>query len=237
MGSEMARPTRPAPDLDRELDDLPVELRWRTWMGRVEAVIFASSEPVSRAMLAGVVGQACRLELLIEAIRAELPGRPYELVAIAGGWQFRTKAAYGDAIRAARSGAAPATDLTRREADVLMAIAYLQPLTRAELSKVFGREISRDLIGTLRAAGFIASGPRSPQPGAPYTYVTTAGFLAAFDFANLRDLPDMAALEDAGLLNKDALLARDEPGFFGAEEEEEPDEAASALRNSTRPFY
>ncbi len=48
-----------------------------------------------------------------------------------------------------------------------MCIAYFQPITRAELSSFFGKEISRDLIGKLRSSQFIASGARSPQPGAP----------------------------------------------------------------------
>jgi hypothetical protein len=54
-----------------------------------------------------------------------------------------------------------------------MAIAYFQPVTRGEISEMFGREISSDLIGSLRVTGLIAAGPRSPQPGAPYAYVTT----------------------------------------------------------------
>ena len=82
-----------------------------------------------------------------------------------------------------------------------MSIAYFQPLTRSELSKIFGKEVSRDTIAALRSAGFIASGPRSPTPGAPYTYVTTKHFLTAFGLDTLRDLPDMEALEDAGLLS------------------------------------
>lgn len=48
-----------------------------------------------------------------------------------------------------------------------MAIAYFQPITRAELSSFFGREVSRDMIGTLRSVGLIASGPRSPRPAPP----------------------------------------------------------------------
>jgi chromosome segregation and condensation protein ScpB len=58
------------------------------------------------------------------------------------------------------------------------------------------------MIGSLRGAGFIASGPRSPTPGAPYTYVTTKHFLSAFGLQTLRDLPDMEALEEAGLLSR-----------------------------------
>jgi chromosome segregation and condensation protein ScpB len=88
-----------------------------------------------------------------------------------------------------------------------MCIATFQPITRAELGQVFGKEVSRDTIGYLRALGLIAAGPRAPQPGAPYTYVTTKEFLAHFGFDTLRDLPDMEALEDAGLLSKHRLLA------------------------------
>lgn len=87
--------------LDTELEHLPAELRWREWMGRVEAVIFAASEPVTRSVLARVVGKNCNLELIIDDIRAELAGRPYELVSVAGGWQHRTKKVFGDVIHAA----------------------------------------------------------------------------------------------------------------------------------------
>ena len=74
---------------DRELDDLPPELRWREWMGRIEAVLFASASPVGREDLARVVGQGASVELLIEDIQAELGGRPFELAQVAGGWMAR----------------------------------------------------------------------------------------------------------------------------------------------------
>ena len=61
-------------------------------------------------------------------------------------------------------------------------------------------------IRNLRQNRLIASGPRSPTPGAPYTYVTTQDFLLEFGLGTLRDLPDFEALEDAGLLSKDKLL-------------------------------
>jgi segregation and condensation protein B len=88
---------------------------------------------------------------------------------------------------------------------VLMAIAYFQPITRGDLSKIFGKEVSRDTIASLRHANFLASGPRSPKPGAPYTYVTTKQFLSAFGMETLRDLPDIGALEDAGLLSRQGV--------------------------------
>lgn len=191
---------------DRELEDLPAELRWREWMMRVEAVIFASAEPVSRETLARVVGNNCSIDLLIDDLVEELQDRPYELVSVAGGWQHRTRPRFAETIRASsaptRGGAAA---LSEFEAMVLVAVGYFQPVTRGELSKIFGKEVSRDTIGNLRGAGFIGSGPRSPTPGAPYTYVTTAHFLSAFDMETLRDLPNIEALEDAGLLSRHAV--------------------------------
>ena len=207
----MARRTRADTALDLELADLPPELRWREWMGRVEAVIFASAEPVTREVLTRLVGKACKLDLLIDDIREELRSRPYELVAVAGGWSFRTRLGHAAAIRAAGIVGAPAADLSRREALVLMTVAYFQPVTRGELGEFFGVEVSRDTVAALRRQGLIAAGPRSPQPGAPYAYVTTPAFLAHFGFESLRDLPDMEKLEDAGLLgraNADAPGAR-----------------------------
>ena len=206
--------------LDRELGNLPAALRWREWMMRVEAVIFASAEPVSREILARVVGEDCSIDLLIEDLREELRSRPYELVSVAGGWQHRTRPVYAEAIRASaaptRSAAAA---LSEFEAMVLMAIAYSQPITRSELSKIFGKEVSRDTIGSLRSAGFVGSGPRSPTPGAPYTYVTTKYFLSSFNLGTLRDLPDIEALDDAGLLDARIPLGN---GF--AEESHDEDE-------------
>ena len=216
----MARRTKTPVSFDAELSALPAELRWREWMGRVEAVIFASPEPVTREVLAKVVGRDCNLDLLIDDIRAELRGRPYELAAVAGGWQHRTRRNFAEAIRVATGlGTDDSKPLSSSEALVLLGIGYFQPITRGELSTFFGREISRDTIGHLRQLGFIAAGPRAPQPGAPYTYVTTKAFLSHFGFDTLRDLPDMEALENAGLLSKDKLLAGDIPlGLMDGEE-------------------
>lgn len=191
-------------------------------MLRVEAVIFASAEPVSRETLARVVGKDCSVDLLIDDLVEELRDRPYELVSVAGGWQHRTRPRFAETIRASsaptRGGSAA---LSEFEAMVLMAVGYFQPVTRGELSKIFGKEVSRDVIGNLRGAGFIGSGPRSPTPGAPYTYVTTKHFLSAFGMETLRDLPDIEALEDAGLLSRYAVQEEVAPLPDGRAEDDE----------------
>jgi segregation and condensation protein B len=186
-------------ELDRELGDLPPALRWREWMRRIEAVLFASATPVARGDLARVVGAEASVALLVEDLRANLAERPYEVVAVADGYMLRTRRAYAGVIRAAADLGEERLGLSDFETAVLAAIAYHQPVTRNALNDIFGREISRDLIGRLRDRDFIAPGPRSPRPGAPYTFVTTDGFLAAFDLASLGDLPDLEMLGDAGL--------------------------------------
>ncbi len=188
--------------LDPELEDMPPELRWRTWMGRIEAVLFASAKPVSREMLQKVVGQGVSVEMLIEDLRDELAGRAFEIASVADAWTMRTKTRFAEAIRAAADLGDQAMAFTEYEMAVLATIAYHQPICRAELKEVFGKDISRDLIGRLYAKDLIATGPRSPKRGAPYTYVTTQGFLAAFDLQSLRDLPDMEQLQDAGVTVK-----------------------------------
>ncbi|HDZ75755.1 MAG TPA: SMC-Scp complex subunit ScpB [Aurantimonas coralicida] len=191
---------RSAPELDRELSDLPPELRWREWMRRIEAVLFASASPVPREDLARVVGQGASVDLLVEDLATDIEGRAFEITQVAGGWMFRTRAAYAPAIRSAGDVGDQLLDLSEFDAAVLAAIAYNQPITRDGLKDIFGKEISRDLIGRLHARGLIGTGPRSPRRGAPYTYVTTGQFLVAFGFESLRDLPDREQLVDAGVI-------------------------------------
>ena len=202
----MGRPKRRErePLFDPDLAEIPEGARWREWMGRVEAAIFASREPLAREALARLVGPRCNLDDLIADIVNELRPRPYELVQVAGGWQMRTKPRHAGAIRALGNGARDAgpPELTPTELLTVTAIAYLQPATRAELSRLIGKEVSRDIIGRLKSLDLIAAGPRAPEPGAPYAYVTTRKFLEVFGLASLRDLPDIESLEDAGLLQR-----------------------------------
>ena len=139
------------------------------------------------------------VDLLIEDIQAELRQRPYEMVVGANGWLIRTRVQFAQAIRVAADVNEQLVDLNEFEVAVLAAVAYHQPLTRDGLKDIFGKDVSRDLIGRLRARELIVMGPRSPRAGAPHTFVTTQKFLVAFDLQSLRDLPDMEQLQDAEL--------------------------------------
>jgi segregation and condensation protein B len=185
--------------LDRDLADLPPDLRWREWLRRIEAVLFASAAPVGREDLARVVGQGASVDLLIEDLAVDLEGRPYEVAQVGAGWMLRTRSAYAPAIRAAVDVEGQALNLSEFDLAVLAAIAFHQPISRDGLKDIFGKEISRDLIGRLAERDLIGTGPREPRRGAPYTFVTTEAFLAAFGMESLRDLPDPEQLADAGL--------------------------------------
>jgi segregation and condensation protein B len=187
--------------VDVELLDLPPAARWREWMLRVEAAVFASPKPVPRETLVRLVGESCRFDDLIADLIHELRGRPYDLTRVAGGYALRTKTRFAPAIRAAHPGLGSdgVSELTRTETFALTAIAYLQPVTRGEISKLAGREISRDVIASLKRHSLIDGAIRAPQPGAPFAYVTTKTFLEAFGFRTLRDLPDLERLKSEGL--------------------------------------
>ena len=186
-------------DLDRELSVLPPELRWREWLRRIEAVLFASASPVARADLTRVVGQGASVDLLIDDLKTDLADRPYEVVRVGGARLLRTKTAYAPAIRAAADVGNQTLDLSAFDLAVLAAIAFDQPISRDGLKDIFGKEISRDLIGRLVERDLIGTGPDEPRRGAPYTFVTTETLLAAFGMESLRDMPDPEQLVDAGL--------------------------------------
>jgi segregation and condensation protein B len=232
---------------DAELADLPQAARWREWLLRVAAALFAAPSPVPREALARLVGKDCRLDALIADLKTELCSRPYDLVFVAGGWQLRAKPRFAGAIGAAHAGElrdVGALGHTPTELLAVTAIAYLQPATRAEISRLAGKEISRDVIGALKRHGLADACLRAPDPGAPFTYVTTGKFLEVFGLASLRDLPDVERLEDEGLLQRPqsdvdldgalGILGEDDRLFADAMELNEADDGRNSLESQMK---
>lgn len=124
---------------DRELAALAAQDRWRLWMQRLEAVLFASASPVPAATLARVVGQGVSLELLLSDLAADLEGRSFEVVRVADGWMLRSRALHAPVIRAAGDIEGQRLELSSFDMAVLAAIAYHQPVSRDELKAIFGR--------------------------------------------------------------------------------------------------
>jgi segregation and condensation protein B len=133
-------------------------------------------------------------------------------------WKSPAAISTGRGAASPRSSAPP-LELSRLEQLVLTVVAYFQPVTRQQIADVLGNPVGRDTIAGLRGFGLVATGPRSPQPGAPYTYVTTPAFLELAGLPSLRDLPDYDRLEAAGLLGT-APLPEELRRVFGTIDDE-----------------
>jgi segregation and condensation protein B len=127
---------RSEPQFDRELHDLPPELRWREWMRRIEAVLFASASPVARENLARIVGQGASVDLLVEDLSADLEGRSFEIANVVGGWMFRTRTTYAPAIRAAADVGGQFLELSEFDVAVLAPITNRSHATGSRTSSV-----------------------------------------------------------------------------------------------------
>ncbi len=112
-------------------------------------MLFASAAPVPREALERVVGQGVSVDQLVDDLAADLEGRPYEVAKVGAGWTLRTRPVFAPAIRVAAEVGDRALDLSEFDLAVLAAIAYHQPISRDGLKDIFGKEISRDLIGRL----------------------------------------------------------------------------------------
>lgn len=158
----------------------------------VEALLFLSPDPVSAAQLA----DACEVEredldAALEELKAAFaPGqRGLELRELAGGWTLATSPDAEDAAR--RLLAKPRTPpLTPAQAETLAIVAYLQPVSRPEITRIRG--VSADsAAATLLERGLVEEAGRSPFGAVLYR--TTPLFLKLFGLASLDDLPDVSA--------------------------------------------
>ncbi|SEH24830.1 SMC-Scp complex subunit ScpB [Magnetospirillum fulvum] len=167
----------------------------------VEAVIFASGEPVSERTLAAHLPEGTNLSRLLNELEGLYAGRGISLVRRGQGWAFRTAADLAGRLRIER---AEQRRLSRATVETLAIIAYHQPVTRAEIEEVRGVALSKGTLDILFAAGWIRPRGRRATPGRPLTWGTTDGFLDHFGLESISDLPGVKELEAAGLLDPNA---------------------------------
>ncbi|MFM9976748.1 MAG: SMC-Scp complex subunit ScpB [Sphingomonadaceae bacterium] len=163
----------------------------------VEALLFASEEPLAASEIARRLG-AANVEAALVALAAHYAGRGINLVERAQRWHFQTAADMAHLLRETR--AAPRR-LSRAGVETLAIIAYHQPVSRAEIEAIRGVQISKGTIDVLIEAGWIAPAGRRQVPGRPLTYATTPAFLAHFGLEDRRDLPGIDDLRAAGMLD------------------------------------
>lgn len=165
----------------------------------LEALLFAACEPLSEQILAQRVGIGPEEVLvLLQELEGFYASRGVNLVRVAGKWAFRTAA---DLAYLLEQHAAEERKLSKAALETLAIIAYHQPVTRAEIEEIRGVTTSRGTLDVLLETGWIRPRGRRRAPGKPVTYGTTESFLVHFGLDNIKDLPGLAELKGAGLLN------------------------------------
>ena len=194
----------------------------------VEAVLFASAEPVSVADLAARLPHGCDPAEALALVRARYEGRGVELRRVGDAWAFRTAPDLGFLM--ARE-TVELRKLSRAAIETLAIVAYHQPVTRAEIEEIRGVAVSRGTVDQLIELGWIRFGRRKMTPGRPVTFVVTPEFLDHFGLENARDLPGLAELRAAGLLE-----SRPPPGPLGRTGGEDDDDDEAPTRGQSELF-
>jgi len=163
----------------------------------VEAIVFASSEPVSEKALAERLPEGVDLEVLMRELQQAYSGRGVNLVKVGDNWAFRTADDLGFLLQ---KETIETRKLSRAALEVLAIIAYHQPVTRAEIEEIRGVATSKGTLDMLLETQWVRMRGRRKTPGRPVTYGTTDAFLDQFALEELKDLPGLDELKGAGLL-------------------------------------
>jgi len=164
----------------------------------VEALLFASAEPLDEAALIRHLDEGSDVRELLAELAESYAGRGVNLVRLAGGWAFRTAPDLAARLRIERR---VTRKLSRAAVETLAVIAYHQPVTRAEIEEIRGVALGKGTIDTLMQAGWVRPKGRRAGPGRPLLWATTPDFLAHFGLDNLAELPGVDELRAAGLLD------------------------------------
>jgi segregation and condensation protein B len=167
-------------------------------MRSVEATLFASQNPMTVEQIRACVGDAIDVPDTLTRLEEHYHGRGIELVKRGKTWHFQTAADLAHLLRRERE---ESRKLSRAAVETLAIIAYHEPVSRAEIEAIRGVQISKGTLDVLMEAGWVRPAGRREVPGRPLIYATTAEFLAHFGLANRRDLPGLADLKAAGLLD------------------------------------
>lgn len=170
--------------------------RWHVRLA--EATLFAETRPLTADDLRSRLPEEADLGAVLEDLAAAYEGRGVNLAQVGQGYAFRTAP---DLAGHLSLEIEVPKKLTRAAIETLAIIAYHQPVTRADIESIRGVATSRGTLDTLMEAGWIKPGRRRQTPGRPVTWITTPAFLEQFGLISLDDLPGVADLRAAGLLD------------------------------------
>jgi segregation and condensation protein B len=171
----------------------------------LEAMLFASAEPVDEKDLAARLPQGVDVRGALSRLQEDYAMRGVNLVRIGGKWTFRTA---GDLSWLLSKETVETRKLSRAAIETLAIIAYHQPVTRTEIEEIRGVTTSKGSVDVLLQTGWIRPRGRRKAPGRPVTYGTSDAFLSHFGLDALGDLPGLDELKGSGLLD-----GRLPPGF------------------------
>ena len=163
----------------------------------IEAALFAAEAPLTTSELQNVIG-IDNLGDALPRLAVLYAGRGIELVERGGRWHFQTAADLAHILRRTRE---EPRKLSRAGIETLAIIAYHEPVSRAEIEAIRGVQISKGTLDVLLEAGWIRPAGRRESPGRPLLFATTPAFLAHFGLESRKDLPGIADLKAAGLLD------------------------------------
>lgn len=199
----------------------------------LEAVLFASAEPMNEEMIAARLPEGSDVPRLVAALAELYANRGVNLVQAGGHWLFRSAE---DLAPQMRVFANPQRKLSRAAIETLAIIAYHQPITRAEMEEIRGVGLSKGTIDILFEQGWITPRGRRQSPGKPVTWGSTKQFLTDFGIESIESLPGIDELKAAGLLDKrpaiqitDAALPVEDEAPLSQEEQEQLAEDAAFL--------
>jgi segregation and condensation protein B len=164
----------------------------------VEAILFASAEPLSADGLAARLPDRSDIAGLLRELQATYADRGVNLVQVAGKWSFRTA---GDLAFLLSRNAVEQKKLSRAALETLAIVAYHQPVTRAEIEEIRGVATSKGTLDLLLETEWVRIRGRRRTPGRPVTYGTTDAFLSHFGLDTVTDLPGIDELKGAGFLD------------------------------------
>ncbi len=164
----------------------------------LEALLFASEEPVSVAELEQALGEDVDVKALLAELSDHYAERGFRLVERGKRWHFETAPDLAHLLRRERE---QSRKLSRAATETLAIIAYHEPVSRAEIEAIRGVQISKGTLDVLMEAGWVRPAGRREGPGRPLIYATTATFLDHFGLQSRRDLPGLDDLKAAGLLD------------------------------------
>ena len=163
----------------------------------IEAILFASAEPVTVRELEARMPHGCDAAEAIVHLRKRYEGRGVNLSKVGDAWTMRTSPDLGFLMQ---KETVETRKLSRAAIETLAIIAYHQPVTRAEIEEIRGVSVSRGTVDQLLEMEWIRFGRRKMTPGRPVTFVVTQNFLGHFGLETARDLPGLKELRSAGLL-------------------------------------